>query len=97
MASPAASPELLGLFERLLPAFWVERMPKTGTGSRQGIYSFAVVVWLMIVQRLDAKGTLGGALQQMLPYRPASLHCWPNSRPVRQAASSLFFYWMALP
>jgi hypothetical protein len=74
MASPASSPELLGLFERLLPpAFWVDLIPKTGTGSHQRIYSFAVVVWLMIVQRLDAKGTLGGAVQQMLQQRPASL------------------------
>jgi len=35
---PASSPELLGLFERLLTAaFWEDLIPKTGTGSRQGI------------------------------------------------------------
>lgn len=74
MASPASSLEIAGLLERLVPpAFWQDLIPKTGIGSRQGIYSFAVVVWLMIVQRLDDKGTLSSALQQLLQHRPAYL------------------------
>ena len=68
---PASSLELFGLFERLIPlSFLQDLIPETGSGSRQGIYSFAVVIWLRIVQRLDAKGTLSSALQQLLQNRP---------------------------
>src|SRR5882757_5795040 len=83
MASPVSSLELLGLFERLLaPSFWDDLTPESGVGSRQGIYSFAVVIWLMIVQRLDAKGTLSSALQQLLQHRPGML--LPDCKRVRE-------------
>ncbi len=73
MASPCPA-DLLCLFERIAPPSWFQDLvPKTGPGSRQGIYSFAVVIWLMIVQRLHAKGTLGSALQQFLQSRPGNL------------------------
>jgi hypothetical protein len=82
MASPASSMELLGLFERLLPPAWLaDLIPEKGVGSGKGIYSFAVVIWLMIVQRLHAKGTLSSALQQLLQIRPASL--LPDCKRVR--------------
>jgi hypothetical protein len=73
MASPCTA-DVLCLFERIAPESWFENLtPTTGFGSRRGIYSFAVVIWLMIVQRMQAKGTLGSALQQLLQNRPVNL------------------------
>ena len=66
MTSPCTA-DVLCLFERIAPESWFENLtPTTGSGSRRGIYSFAVVIWLMIVQRMQAKGTLGSALQQFV-------------------------------
>jgi len=74
--------DVLCLFERIAPESWFENLiPTTGSGSRRGIYSFAVVIWLMIVQRLQAKGTLGSALQQLLQNRPVNL--LPSCKRVR--------------
>ena len=73
MSSPCSA-DTLDLFERIAPSSWFQDLsPATGPGSRQGIYSFAVVIWLMIVQRLHSKGTLGSALQQLLQNRPGNL------------------------
>jgi putative transposase len=73
MTSPQSA-DLLCLFERIAPPSWFQDLvPKTGPGSRQGIYSLAVVIWLMIVQRLHSKGTLSSALQQLLQSRPGKL------------------------
>jgi putative transposase len=82
MASPASSVELLCLFERLAPkSLFADLTPEKGAGSGKGIYSFAVVIWLMIVQRLHAKGTLSSALQQLLQVRPGNL--LPDCKRVR--------------
>jgi len=82
MASPGSSVELLCLFERLAPiTLFADLVPEKGAGSGKGIYSFAVVIWLMIVQRLHAKGTLSSALQQLLQIRPGNL--LPDCKRVR--------------
>lgn len=84
MASPASSIRLLCLFERLAPLSWfADLIPESGAGSGKGIYSLAVVIWLMIVQRLHAKGTLSSALQQLLQIRPGNL--LPDCKRVRDA------------
>ncbi|MDQ2946713.1 MAG: IS4 family transposase [Acidobacteriota bacterium] len=81
MTSPCTA-DVLCLFERIAPESWFENLtPTTGSGSRRGIYSFAVVIWLMIVQRMQAKGTLGSALQQLLQNRPVNL--LPSCKRVR--------------
>jgi len=81
MTSPQTV-DVLCLFERIAPESWFKNLiPTTGCGSRRGIYSFAVVIWLMIVQRMQAKGTLGSALQQLLQNRPMNL--LPSCKRVR--------------
>src|SRR5437762_11835409 len=81
MTSPFTA-DVLHLFQRIAPESWFENLtPTSGSGSRRGIYSFAVVIWLMIVQRMQAKGTLGSALQQLLQNRP--LHLLPCCKRVR--------------
>lgn len=81
MTSPCTA-DVLCLLERIAPESWFENLtPTTGLGSRRGIYSFAVVIWLMIVQRLQAKGTLGSALQRLLQSRPVNL--LPSCKRVR--------------
>jgi hypothetical protein len=41
--------------------------------KRQRIYDLPLVMWLMMVQRWDAKGTLSTAVQQVVEQRPAVL------------------------
>ena len=63
-------------FASLIPPEWfAERSPEHGPGSGAGIYSGAVVTWLMIVQRLhpkDPKGTLHAALGHLSEHWPAA-------------------------
>ena len=46
-------------------SFFAELQPASGPGSRSGIFSIAMVIWLMLYQRLHSKGTLVAALQVM--------------------------------
>jgi len=63
MASPDLSSIAL-LYERCAPATLFEYLQKqAGIKGRRGIYSLRVVVWMMILQRLHAKGTLTTAVQ----------------------------------
>lgn len=63
MASPDLSSMAL-LYERCAPAALFEYLQKqAGVRTRRGIYSLRVVVWMMILQRLHAKGTLTAAVQ----------------------------------
>ena len=63
MASPDLSSMAL-LYERCAPAALFEYLQKqAGVRTRRGIYSLRVVVWMMILQRLHAKGTLTTAVQ----------------------------------
>jgi len=73
MTSPV-NPDLLTQFMTLTSLEWfAERQPARGLGSRRGVYSWAVVTWLMIVQRLHPKGTLQAALEHLFTAWPAGL------------------------
>jgi len=66
MASPEAI-QLLQLYEKAVPAsFFEEICQQEGYHFRRGVYSLAVVVWLMISQRLHRNRTLAAAVQGLL-------------------------------
>lgn len=57
---------LFDLFGRAVPPeFFEDLRQRLGLPAR-GIYSLAVVVWLMMWQRLDGRGTLATAVQQVV-------------------------------
>ena len=57
---------LLDLFGKAVaPEFFDQLQERLGLPAR-GIYSLAVVVWLMMWQRLDGRGTLVAAVQQVV-------------------------------
>ena len=57
MASPDLS-SIAMIYERRAPAALFELLQKqAGVRIRRGIYSLRVVVWMMMLQRLHAKGT----------------------------------------
>lgn len=60
--------DALKLFQTALPAqFFAQQRQAAGQRPEKGIYTAAVVVWLMILQRLlPGKATLSGAVQQVL-------------------------------
>ena len=63
MASPDLS-SMAMIYERCAPAALFEFLQKqAGVRVRRGIYSLRVVVWMMMLQRLHAKGTLTTAVQ----------------------------------
>ena len=73
MASPEAS-QLLQLYEKAAPAsFFEEICQQQGYHFRQGVYTLAVVVWLMIYQRLHRNRTLAAAVQGLLQGHADSL------------------------
>jgi putative transposase len=66
MTSPD-SLQLFRLFQKIAPAwFFRELRQKHGSGFHDGIYSAAVVVWLMIWQRLQGTRSLSAAVQYLL-------------------------------
>jgi putative transposase len=60
------TPILFALFERAIPPLFFERLRERLGVSARGIYSLAVVVWLMMWQRLDNRGSLVTAVQQVV-------------------------------
>jgi Transposase DDE domain len=71
---PPVSPAgVLGLFLQLLPAgFWA----RCHLRQNNRVYTLAVVIWLMIVQRLQGPGTLQTAVLELLRDLPACF--WPQ-------------------
>jgi hypothetical protein len=69
--------DVLALFQKLLPLeiFWAAmRQAKVRENNR--VYTSAVVVWLMICQRLHVEGTLESAVLELLRGLPGSF--WPQ-------------------
>jgi hypothetical protein len=66
MSSPNLA-NMLDLYRRALSVGAVEYFQKqAGVRIRRGIYSAQVVLWLMIIQRLHAVGTLAAAVQMLI-------------------------------
>lgn len=79
LASLGASPaDVLSLFLRLLPPEYFTQLREQQRLRRQNnrVYTDAVVIWLMIVQRLAANGTLETAVLELLRGLPADF--WPQ-------------------
>jgi hypothetical protein len=95
--------ELAGVFERYRRAVPERRLAEMVKGqaafSREGPLSAWVVIWLMIFQRLDAKGTLAVAVRQLLtgqiqafvrkPEGAQTAHLSANTSAYSQARSKL--------
>jgi hypothetical protein len=77
-------PGLTGAFERYRQAIPERRVVQMLRGqaafSRQGPLSAWVVIWLMIFQRLDSKGTLSAAMRQLLTGGVRAFVRWPGGR-----------------
>src|SRR5260221_1736713 len=59
--------QLLRLFQRVAPASFLERICREQDFRyRRGVYSVAVVVWLMIWQRLQGNRSLVAAVQCLI-------------------------------
>jgi DDE family transposase len=66
MTSPEWS-SLLKLYEQTVGAGVVQYLEKQSGGRpKRGVYSAAVVLWLMMMQRLQGRGTLASAVQMLL-------------------------------
>ena len=69
MASPTNpdTKQIQAMFQRAsTDCFYQQLAEEFGIGSGGGIYSLPVVIWLMIFQRLNSKGTLAAAVQEVV-------------------------------
>jgi hypothetical protein len=76
MTSPPSPeiPDVLHLFQRVLSVGVVDYFQQqAGVRIRRGVYAAPVVLWLMILQRLHAVGTLAAAVQLLLQGAAAPL------------------------
>lgn len=65
MKTPDAS-VLFGLFGKAVPPQFFDQLRERLGLPARGIYSLSVVVWLMMWQRLDGRGSLAVAVQQLV-------------------------------
>jgi hypothetical protein len=76
--------KLTGAFERYRQAIPEQRVSQMleghGAFSREGPLSAWVVIWLMIFQRLDARGTLSAAVRQLLTGGVRAFVRWPQRK-----------------
>ena len=69
--------DVLSMYQRLLPAeFFQELSPLPATRHNNRVYTFPVVMWLMIGQRLGGCTSLESAVLQLLRGLPATF--WPK-------------------
>jgi len=66
---------VLDLFQAALPASFFRKLESESglPPGRRRIFTLPLVVWLMIVQRLDRKATLSKAVEQVVQKRPVGL------------------------
>lgn len=65
--------DVLSMYQRLLPAeFFQELSPLPATRHNNRVYTFPVVMWLMIGQRLGGCTSLESAVLQLLRGLPAT-------------------------
>lgn len=86
MRTPKAS-VLFGLFGKAVPPEFFDQLRAHLSLPARGIYSLAVVVWLMMWQRLDGRGSLATAVQQVVQGALGDL-VPPEKRVVEQRVSS---------
>lgn len=73
--------DIRSLLEQLLPLhFFGQALRRAQARENNRVYHCGVVIWLMIVQRLQPQGTLGGAVAELLAELPASFWPWPCKR-----------------
>jgi putative transposase len=73
MTSPEWS-SLLDLYQQTVCMSVVQYLEKqSGVRRNRGVYSAAVVLWLMMLQRLEGRGTLASAVQMLLEGAAAPL------------------------
>jgi hypothetical protein len=62
----AELPFVLSLYARLAPGELFQLLQRrTGRSTRDGIYTPRVVIWMMMLQRLDRRGTLASVVEQL--------------------------------
>jgi hypothetical protein len=64
--SLSKAPLLFELFGKVIPPQFFDQLRERLSLPARGIYSQAIVVWLMMWQRLDGRGTLAMAVQQVV-------------------------------
>lgn len=80
-ATIAHEANLLTLFQQLLPAeFIAGALRQAEVRENNRVYTSAVVMWLMVWQRLQAQGTLEAAVLELLRNLPLSLWSEPCKR-----------------
>lgn len=80
-ARAASRADVWSLFQQLLPRdfFWTA-LAQAGVRENNRVYHSGVVVWLMICQRLQARGTLRKAVLELLAEMPADFWPYPCKR-----------------
>ncbi len=72
---PGSDPSgVLDLYSAAVPERFFKQLEKElGLAARQRVFTWPLVVWLMISQRLDSKATLSTAVQQVVQREPQAL------------------------
>jgi putative transposase len=81
---------LLTLFQQLLPAeFIAEALRQAEVRENNRVYTSAVVMWLMVWQRLQVQGTLEAAVLELLRTLPVSFWSKPCKRLTKAGGTGL--------
>src|SRR5712664_2655647 len=72
--------DALSMYQRLLPAEFFEQESVAQTRQNNRVYTFSVVIWLMIQQRLGGSASLESAVLELMGGLPASFSPRPCKR-----------------